>query len=73
MFKIVLYILLCIKYIPFISIFIMNRNPLIKEDIDHYSMHFKFRINYCFTLCYLLEKYLNLGMFFISDIQESSS
>ena len=56
MFKIVLYILLCIKYIPFISIFIMNRNPLIKEDIDHYSMHFKFRINYCFTLCYLLEK-----------------
>lgn len=56
MLKIILYLLLCVKYFPFLLIYIIKRNGQIKDDIHHYSEYFGFRKNYYFTLVYLLEK-----------------
>lgn len=54
--KRILYLLLSIKYVPFIIGLNIFKDISLKEDILHYSKYFGFRYNYYFTMVYLLEK-----------------
>ncbi len=52
----IIYMLLCVKYLPFIIAYIVMQSNTLKDDIEHYIKFFHYRYNYYFTLAYLLEK-----------------
>jgi serine O-acetyltransferase len=55
MIKKILYILLVLKFFPFVLFYISSKERII-SDITSFSNHYKFRYNNIFTLVYLLEK-----------------